>query len=94
MEIKTPKISEYPIDVVKLDREILLLTDTEKGGKLFQGIVSLAHYLNLKVVCEGVETEAQNELVSESDCDYIQGWYYSKALPETAAEEFARAYEV
>lgn len=87
-------LCEYPIDVVKLDREILLLTDTAKGEKLFQGIVSLAHYLNLKVVCEGVETEAQNELVSESDCDYIQGWYYSKALPETAAEEFARAYEV
>ena len=87
-------LCEYPIDVVKIDREIMLLTDTERGKKLFLGIVSLAHYLNLKVVCEGVETEAQNQLVSESDCDYIQGWYYSKALPEAKAEEFARDYMI
>ena len=85
-------LCEYPIDVVKIDRAITLLTDTEKGKKLFLGMVSLAHYLNLKVVCEGVETEVQNNLVSESDCDYIQGWYYSKALPEDKAEEFAKDY--
>ena len=85
-------LCEYPIDVVKIDREILLLAATEKGKKLFLGIVSLAHYLNLKVVCEGVETEEQNKLVSESDCDYIQGWYYTKALPENKAEAFARGY--
>ena len=85
-------LCEYPIDVVKIDREILLLAGTEKGKKLFLGIVSLAHYLNLKVVCEGVETEEQNKLVSESDCDYIQGWYYSKALSEENAEKFAIDY--
>lgn len=85
-------LCEYPIDVVKIDREILLLAATEKGKKLLQGIVSLAHYLNLKVVCEGVETEEQNKLVTESECDYIQGWYYSKALPESKVEEFVQDY--
>ena len=85
-------LCEYPIDVVKIDREILLLAGTERGKKLFLGIVSLAHYLNIKVVCEGVETEEQNKLVSESDCDYIQGWYYSKALSEKKAEKFAIDY--
>ena len=85
-------LCEYPIDVVKIDRQILLLAATEKGKKLLQGIVSLAHYLNLKVVCEGVETEEQNKLVTESECDYIQGWYYSKALPESKVEEFVQDY--
>ena len=85
-------LCEYPIDVVKIDREILLLAGTEKGKKLFLGIVSLAHYLNLKVVCEGVETEEQSKLVTESECNYIQGWYYSKALPEKKAEKFAVDY--
>ena len=85
-------LCEYPIDVVKLDRSVLLLTNGERGRKLFWGIISLAHYLNLTVVCEGVETDEQNNLVTESDCDYIQGWYYSKALPEFAAETFAREY--
>ena len=50
------------------------------------------HSLDLKLVCEGVETEAQNELVSASDCDFIQGWYYSTALSVEKAEVFAREY--
>ena len=85
-------LCEYPVDVVKIDREVLLLTETEKGKKLFRGIVSLAHSLNLKVVCEGVETEEQNRLVIECGCDYIQGWYYSKAQSETHAEHFFKEY--
>ena len=85
-------LCEYPIDVVKIDRDVLLLSDRESGKKLFLGIISLIHSLKLKVVCEGVETEEQNALVSESDCDYIQGWYYSKALPETLAEDFYKEY--
>lgn len=85
-------LCEYPIDIVKVDRKILLKTVGERGKKLFYGIVSLAHYLNLKVVSEGVETEEQNTLVRESDCDFIQGWYYAKGLSEDSAEEFAREY--
>ena len=85
-------LCEYPIDVVKIDRGVLLLTDEERGKKLFLGIISLAHYLNLTVVCEGVETEEQNTLVSGSECDYIQGWYYSKALSEDKADEFIVEY--
>ena len=85
-------LGEYPIDIVKIDREVLLLSEKESGKKLFWGIISLMHNLNLKVVCEGVETEEQNTLVSESDCDYIQGWYYSKALPIVSAEIFYKEY--
>jgi EAL domain-containing protein (putative c-di-GMP-specific phosphodiesterase class I) len=85
-------LCEYPIDVVKVDRDILLLTKEKRGKKLFWGIISLAHNLNLTVVCEGVETEEQNTLVSESECNYIQGWYYSKPLPEKSAEDYAREY--
>lgn len=85
-------LGEYPIDIVKIDREVLLLSEKESGKKLFWGIISLMHNLNLKVVCEGVETEEQNTLVSENDCDYIQGWYYSKALPEASAEIFYKEY--
>ena len=85
-------LGEYPIDIVKIDREVLLLSEKESEKKLFLGIISLIHNLNLKVVCEGVETEEQNTLVSESECDYIQGWYYSKALPVAFAEIFYKEY--
>lgn len=85
-------LCDYPIDVVKIDRDILLKTNTLKGKALFGGIVALAHRLDISVVGEGVETEEQVELVSESNCDFIQGWYYSKALPLDECESFARAY--
>ena len=81
-------LCDYPIDVVKIDRDILLKTELENGKKLFAGIIALAHNMDIKVICEGVETEEQNSLVSKSDCDYVQGWYYSKALPLEECESF------
>ncbi len=85
-------LCDYPIDVVKIDRDILLKADTSKGKDLFSGIIALAHNLSIKVICEGVETEEQNMLVSTSDCDFIQGWYYSKPLPLEECELFVQKY--
>ncbi len=85
-------LCDYPIDVVKIDRDILLKADTPKGKDLFSGIIALAHNLSIKVICEGVETEEQNMLVSTSDCDFIQGWYYSKPLPLEECELFVQKY--
>ena len=85
-------LCDYPIDIVKIDRDILLKTNTQRGRDLFKGIIALAHSLGMKVICEGVETEEQNALVTDSDCDYIQGWYYSKALPIDESEPFICSY--
>ncbi len=86
-------LCDYPIDVVKIDRYILIKADTKRGKALFSGIIALAHSLNISVICEGVETQEQNALVSQSNCDYIQGWYYSKALPLEECEAFIKRYE-
>ena len=86
-------LCDYPIDIVKIDRDILLKTNTTRGKDLFSGIIALGHSLNVLVICEGVETEEQNTLVSQSDCDYIQGWYYAKALPLEECEAFVESYE-
>jgi len=86
-------LCDYPIDIVKIDRDILLKAENDRGKELFTGIVALAHSLNIKVICEGVETTEQNDLVSKSDCDLIQGWYYSKALPLEECESFMERYE-
>ncbi len=85
-------LCDYPIDVVKIDRDILLKAGTSKGKELFSGIIALAHSLNIGVICEGVENEEQNELVSSSECDYVQGWYYSKPLPLEECESFVKRY--
>jgi len=85
-------LCDYPIDVVKIDRDILLKTDTKRGKDLFAGIIALAHSLDMSVICEGVETEEQNSLVSQSGCDYIQGWYYAKAMPLEECEAFVEKH--
>ena len=86
-------LCDYPIDVVKIDRDILLKAESEKGKDLFFGIIALAHSLNTRVICEGVETEEQNRLASDSACDFIQGWYYSKVFPTEECESFINAYD-
>ena len=85
-------LCDYPIDVVKIDRDILLKSDTAKGKSLFSGIVALAHSLGIFVICEGVETEEQKTFVTQSGCDCIQGWYYAKALPLDQCEAFMKNF--
>lgn len=85
-------LCEYPIDIVKIDREVLLNINRKKGKDLFKGLVALGHSLELEIVCEGVENEEQHEYVNSTSCDYIQGWYFSKAIPVRGSEEFVRNF--
>ena len=50
------------------------------------------HSMDAKVVAEGVETEEQYLFFKEIGCDYIQGYYFSKALPESEFIEFMRTH--
>ena len=43
--------------------------------------------MNVKVIAEGVETESQLDFLCRHDCDYIQGYYFSKPLPRDSFEE-------
>lgn len=85
-------LCDYPIDVVKIDRDIMLKANDTNGKKLFGGIIALAHSLHLKVVCEGVETQEQRDFVAGTDCDYVQGWYYSRLFPAEESEGFMLHY--
>ena len=85
-------LCDYPIDIVKIDRTVLMNTEKKKGKELFSGLISLAHSLDLKIVCEGVETNEQHDYVSSTPCDYIQGWYFSRAIPVRKGDEFVRNF--
>ena len=61
-----------------------LVTDPNDRA-LSEAIIVMAHKLGLKVIAEGVETEAQCGLLSAAGCDYAQGYLFSKPVP---AEEF------
>ena len=74
-------LCHYPVDIVKMDNSILNSADDERGRLLFEGLVDVSHKLQLKVICEGVETANQNEFVTDAGCDYIQGFYYYRPMP-------------
>lgn len=80
-------LSEFPIDIVKLDMSFMKKLDDAKKTKVLSSCIDLAKNLGYKTVSEGVETKQQQELLLEYGVDAIQGYYYSKPLP---AEEFEK----
>lgn len=78
------------VDAVKLDREFLMYHSAHKDRalRIVETIVNLSHELSMEVVMEGVETEEQAVFIKNCGCDMIQGFYYSKPLPETEFTEY------
>lgn len=70
-----------PLDALKIDRNVTKEIEKEEHATLVQSLVRLGHELGMKVVAEGVETEAQRELLSDIACDQVQGMIISKPLP-------------
>lgn len=76
-------ISELPIDVLKLDMVFVRQAfKNKKDTKIIELLIDLANYLSVKVVAEGVETEEQYLSLKELGCDIVQGYYFSKPIPE------------
>ncbi len=74
-------LSQFPVDTLKVDRSFVMnLEENANDQKITKAIIQLAHSLGMKVVAEGVETEAQLQLLNSWDCDIIQGYLFSKPL--------------
>jgi diguanylate cyclase (GGDEF)-like protein len=85
-------LRRFPIDKLKIDKTFVAEMDTRADdASIVQAIVSLAHGLHLKVVAEGVETEAQLDALRALGCDQYQGYYCSPAVPPEEFEELIRA---
>ena len=54
---------------------------------LVEAIIVMAHKLDIKTIAEGVETEAQQDLLTHFGCDYVQGFLYSIAVPQQEFEQ-------
>ena len=74
-------LSALTVDIIKIDRSILVNAFKDKKSmNILHSIINLAKDINLRIVCEGVETKEQLELIKNSDCDYGQGYLFSKPL--------------
>ena len=79
---------QIPASVIKLDRSFLLnQEDRDRQVKIMRGIVKLTEELEAQVVCEGVETEDDIELMKEIGAYVAQGYFYSRPVPETEFEK-------
>ncbi|TVO68368.1 EAL domain-containing protein [Denitromonas ohlonensis] len=78
-----------PIDCLKLDRTFVTDIETDPNdAAICAATIRLAHTLGLSVVAEGVETVEQARYLDGLACDVMQGYYFSRPLPEAAARAF------
>ena len=86
-------LRRLPVSILKLDRSFTQSMQQFPADpvdlKIVEGIVSLAHSLNLAVTVEGVETGAQAEQLRILGCDTAQGWYYARPGPPDRLHELS-----
>lgn len=82
-------VLEFPFECVKLDKSLLIgFPGNPDSEMLVKTLIELFHSMGEKVVVEGIEDAAQAEFLKALGADRIQGYYYSKPLPEEAFEKY------
>ena len=79
-------LKEFPIDIIKIDRGFVkdIGIDTNDEA-IIESIIAMAHGLGMYCIAEGVETTEQLAFLTERKCNLIQGYYFSKPVPEANA---------
>ena len=86
-------LQEFQVDVVKIDKSFIgKMMENNESKAIVRAIISMAHDLNLRVVAEGVENSAQLNVLRSLNCDEIQGYIYSPALPVEDFESFVKIF--
>ncbi|MDX1599676.1 MAG: EAL domain-containing protein, partial [Marinobacter sp.] len=81
-------LKSYPFDTLKIDKSFVQdVLKEQDDASLVRAIINMAHSLGLRVIAEGVEEEAQTHFLQHEGCDYSQGYFYSRPMPE---EEFEK----
>ena len=87
-------LNYLPMDVMKIDRSLLVATDgSTRMQSILKNIIELGHLLKMKVLCEGIETKEEEELLLSLGCRYGQGYLNSKPLPEAEFLKFWAEHE-
>ena len=84
-------LKRFPVDILKVDRSFVKdIPQDSNDMEITAAIIAMAQKLKLNVVAEGVETIEQIEFLQNNNCYIVQGYYYSKPIPE---EELPTLYE-
>lgn len=74
-------LKKMPIDIIKLDLQFLSDSEDGRSGIILNSVVQMAHWLNLRVIAEGVETARQADYLKTIGCRYVQGYFYGRPMP-------------
>ncbi|APB35103.1 diguanylate cyclase/phosphodiesterase with PAS/PAC sensor(s) [Gloeomargarita lithophora Alchichica-D10] len=81
------RLHRFPIDRLKIDQSFVSQVEHDReSGEIIRTIMSLAQSLHMDVTAEGVETRAQRQLLQSLDCQYAQGFLFSRPLPSAEME--------
>ena len=80
-------LRQVPLDEIKIDRSFTSQLGDENSQAMIKTILHLARVFGLKVVAEGVETREQIDFLLDNQCDYLQGYYYSRPVSKQRFEE-------
>jgi EAL domain-containing protein (putative c-di-GMP-specific phosphodiesterase class I) len=84
----------FPIDTLKIDQSFIRsMSKNAASVVLVKSIIDIARNLRMKVIAEGVESEADAAQLLAFGCDYIQGYWFSKPLPFDAAVAFVQNWQ-
>ncbi len=74
-------LKRFPIDVIKIDQSFVRdLTTDEEDAAIVRAIIALAHSMRRSTIAEGVESEAQVEILRREHCEFFQGYYFGKPM--------------
>jgi len=75
-------LRDMPVHKVKLDRSFVEQTTTDhRIAAIVQGVITMAHHMDMTVVAEGVETREQQEDLARRHCDILQGYLFARPMP-------------
>ncbi|MBQ8411095.1 MAG: EAL domain-containing protein, partial [Ruminiclostridium sp.] len=76
------RVASLPLKIVKLDKTFVDNSNKPRLHIFLKGTIKMLKDMDMEIVVEGIETEQMVEMFSELNCDYIQGYIYSKPVPE------------
>jgi len=86
-------LQNLPMDVMKIDRSLLLAAEkTPRAELILDSVIQMGKSLNMRVLCEGIETEAQEQLLLKHGCPYGQGYLFGKPMPITEFADFLKEH--
>ncbi len=88
-------LKKFPLNTLKIDKAFVDDIETsEQGRNMVATIVTIAHNLGMQVVAEGVETNQQLSFLSGLRCEQLQGYLYSKPLPENDFQKYLLSFQI